>query len=181
MLQLPFDNKMIREATNWAENLGGIYNSITKGDGNYAGRLGELALTKHLSVEVEDHKDYDIIYEGKKIEVKTKRRAVEPKPDYTVNIAATSLHQKPDIYAFLSMEYLDRDSGGNYTDLLHIWLCGYKNSEQFFEEASFWPKGHPDPPAFKTHRDMYVMKIKYLDEEMCGSEVEKEVGRRPSA
>ena len=166
MLQLPFDNGMIRAATDWAENLGGIYNSITKGDGNYAGRLGELALAKHLGVEVEDSKDYDIIHEGKKIEVKTKRRAVKPQPDYTVNIAATSLHQKPDIYAFLSMEYLDRDSGGNYNDLLNIWLCGYKNAEQFFEEASFWPKGTPDPPAFKTHRDMYVMKIKDLDEKL---------------
>ena len=166
MLQLPFDKGMIRRATEWAENLGGIYNSITKGDGNYAGRLGELALAKHLGVEVEDSKDYDIIHDGKKIEVKTKRRAVAPQPDYTVNIAATSLHQKPDIYAFLSMEYLDRDSGGNYNDLLNIWLCGYKNAEQFFEEASFWPKGTPDPPAFKTHRDMYVMKIKDLDNKL---------------
>ena len=41
MLQLPFDKGMIRGSTEWAENLGGIYNSITKGDGNYAGRLGE--------------------------------------------------------------------------------------------------------------------------------------------
>ena len=166
MRSLKFNQKMIDQASQWANDLGGIKNSITKGDGNYAVRLGELALAKHLSVEVKDRKDYDIIYDGKKIEVKTKRRAVEPKPDYTVNIAATSLHQKPDIYAFLSMEYLDRDSGGNYTDLLHIWLCGYKNSEQFFEEASFWPKGHPDPPAFKTHRDMYVMKIRELDERL---------------
>jgi len=113
---------------------------------------------------VEDSKDYDIIHDGKKIEIKTKRRAVKPQPDYTVNIAATSLHQKPDIYAFLSMEYLDRDSGGNYNDLLNIWLCGYKNAEQFFEEASFWPKGTPDPPFFKTHRDMYVLTIGELDD-----------------
>ena len=69
MLQLPFDNEMIRAATDWAENLGGIYNSITKGDGNYAGRLGELALAKHLGVEVKDHKDYDLIYNDSKVEV----------------------------------------------------------------------------------------------------------------
>jgi len=166
MQSLKFNQKMIGQASLWAHDIGRIKNSITKGRGNYAGRLGELALAKHLGVEVEDSKDYDVIHEGKKIEVKTKRRAVEPKPDYTVNIAATSLHQKPDIYAFLSMEYLDRDSGGNYNDLLNIWLCGYKNAEQFFEEASFWPKGTPDPPAFKTHRDMYVMKIKDLDEKL---------------
>ena len=164
MLQLPFDNKMIREATDWAENLGGIYNSITKGDGNYAGRLGELALAKHLGVEVEDHKDYDLIYNDSKVEVKTKRRAPKPKSNYTVNIAATSKHQKPDKYAFLSLEYADRDSGGNYSDLRYIWLCGYKSSEQFFEEAEFWPKGTPDPPFFKTHRDMYVLTIGELDD-----------------
>ena len=166
MLQLPFDNKMIREATNWAENLGGIYNSITKGDGNYVGRLGELALAKHLGVEVEDHKDYDLIYNDSKVEVKTKRRATKPKSNYTVNIASTSRHQKPDTYAFLSVEYSDRDSGGNYSDLLKIWLCGYKSAEQFFEEAEFWPKGTTDPPFFTAHRDMYVMKIGELDERL---------------
>ena len=164
MKDLLFDNSMVRAATDWAENLGGIHNSITKGDGNYAGRLGELALAKHLGVEVKDHKDYDLIYNGERVEVKTKRRATKPKSNYTVNVAYTSIHQKPDKYAFLSLEYADRDSGGNYSDLQHIWLCGYKSAEQFFEEAEFWPKGTPDPPFFKTHRDMYVLTIGELDE-----------------
>ena len=166
MQSLKFNQKMIGQASLWAADIGRIKNSITKGRGNYAGRLGELALAKHLGVEVEDSKAYDIIYEGKKIEVKTKRRAVEPQPDYTVNIAATSLHQKPDTYAFLSLEYLDRDSSGHYSDLLNVWLCGYKDADKFFEEAEFWPKGTPDPPFFKTHRDMYVMKIGDLDERL---------------
>jgi len=164
MQSLKFNQKMIGQASLWAHDIGRIKNSITKGRGNYAGRLGELALAKHLGVEVEDRKDYDIIYDGKKVEVKTKRRAVKPKPEYTVNVAATSKHQKPDSYAFLSLEYTDRDSGGNYSDLLHIWLCGYKSAEQFFKEAEFWPKGTPDPPFFKTHRDMYVLTIGELDD-----------------
>jgi len=164
MQSLKFNQKMIDQASQWANDLGGIKNSITRGGGNYAGRLGELALAKHLSVEVEDHKDYDLIYNGEMVEVKTKRRATKPKSNYTVNIAATSKHQNPDKYAFLSLEYADRDSGGNYSDLQHIWLCGYKSSEQFFEEAEFWPKGTPDPPFFKTHRDMYVLTIVELDE-----------------
>ena len=166
MQSLKFNQKMIGQASQWANDLGGIKNSITRGDGNYAGRLGELALAKHLGVEVKDHKDYDLIYNDSKVEVKTKRRATKPKPNYTVNIASTSRHQKPDTYAFLSVEYSDRDSGGNYSDLLKIWLCGYKSADQFFEEAEFWPKGTPDPPFFKTHRDMYVMKIEELDERL---------------
>ena len=166
MRELPFDDKIIREATEWAENLGGIYNSITKGDGNFAGRFGELVLAKHLGVEVEDHKDYDLIYNDSKVEVKTKRRATKPKSNYTVNVAKTSTHQKPDSYAFLSLEYSDRDSAGHYSDLLKIWLCGYKDAAQFFEEAEFWLKGTTDPPFFTAHRDMYVMKIEELDERL---------------
>jgi len=166
VIELPFDKRMIREATEWAENLGGIYNSITRGDGNFAGRFGELVLAKHLGVEVEDHKDYDLIYNDSKVEVKTKRRATKPKPNYTVNIASTSRHQKPDSYAFLSLEYSDRDSAGHYSDLLKIWLCGYKDADQFFEEAEFWLKGTTDPPFFTAHRDMYVMKIGELDERL---------------
>ena len=134
MRELPFDDKIIREATEWAENLGGIYNSITRGDGNFAGRFGELVLAKHLGVKkVEDHKDYDLIYNDLRVEEKTKRRATTPKSNYTDNIASTSRHQKPDTYAFLSLEYSDRDGGGNYSDLLKIWLCGYKSADQFFD------------------------------------------------
>ena len=166
MQSLKFNQKMIDQASQWANDLGGIKNSITKGDGNYAGRLGELALAKHLNVGVEDHKDYDLIYNDLRVEVKTKRRATKPKPNYTVNIASTSRHQKPDSYAFLSLEYSDRDSAGHYSDLLKIWLCGYKDADQFFEEAEFWLKGTTDPPFCTAHRDMYVMKIGELDERL---------------
>lgn len=167
MQEIKFNKSMIAEAKEWADDLGSIKNSITKGGGNYAGRLGELALAKHLSVsELQDNSGYDIIFNDKKIEVKTKRRATRPKNSYTVNVAKTSRHQKPDYYAFLSLEYADRDSGGNYSDLQHIWLCGYKSQADFFDVAEFWPKGTLDPPYFKTHTDMYVMKIGELDDRL---------------
>ena len=168
MQSLKFNQEMIDQASLWANDLGGIKNSITRGDGNFAGRMGELALAKHLGLEVSDRKDYDMIFDGKKIEVKTKRRSVKPKPDYVVNVAATSEHQRPDIYAFVSLQYADRDSGANYTGLEHIWVCGYKDADQFWEECEFWPKGFPDPkmPSWKSHVDMHVMYIKNLDERL---------------
>ena len=89
MQSLKFNQEMIDQASLWANDLGGIKNSITRGDGNFAGRMGELALAKHLGLEVSDRKDYDMIFDGKKIEVKTKRRSVKPKEDYVVNVAAT--------------------------------------------------------------------------------------------
>ena len=170
MKTIPFNNSMIREATEWAENLGGIHNSITRGDGNFAGRLGELALERYIGdgAAVMDRKDYDIEHGGKKIEVKTKRRAVAPKENYLVNVAATSTHQVPDIYAFLSLEYDDRDSGGNYTDLKEVWLCGFKPSKDYFDQATFYAKGAKDPAmrSYKFSVDTYVMPIEELDERL---------------
>ena len=78
MKQLEYNQKMIEKAQDWAKYLGSINNSITKGAGNLAGRLGELALANHLGVCVEDDKDYDLWYNGEKVEVKTKRRNVPP-------------------------------------------------------------------------------------------------------
>jgi hypothetical protein len=167
MIEINFNKSMMKEAQDWANNLGSIKNSITKGKGNYAGRLGELALAKHLNVDrLEDNRSYDIIFNEKKIEVKTKRRAVKPKDSYVVNVAKTSNHQNPDYYAFVSLEYADRDSGGNYYDLQHIWLCGYKSHKDFIEKSEFWPKGFPDPkmPSWKSHVDMHVMEIANLDD-----------------
>ena len=56
MKQLFFDKPMLKEAEQWAENLGRINNSIMRGRGNLAGRLGEIALARHLGVDIEDHK-----------------------------------------------------------------------------------------------------------------------------
>ena len=47
MKELFFDKPMMEEARQWAEDLGGINNSILKGRGNHAGRLGEIALARH--------------------------------------------------------------------------------------------------------------------------------------
>ena len=115
---------MIEKAQDWAKYLGSINNSITKGGGNLAGRLGELALANHLGVCVEDHKDYDMIYKGEKIEVKTKRRTVPPQYSYDVSVAATSAHQKPDRYAFISIEFEGKTATGFYHKVKSIWLVG---------------------------------------------------------
>ena len=127
MQSIKFNQEMIDQALQWANDLGGIKNSITKGAGNLAGRLGEIALANHLSADVQDHREYDIIHKGKRIEVKTKRRTVAPRALYEVSVAKTSKHQHPDVYAFISMEF-DRKHKGSYYGLKNIWLCGYMDA-----------------------------------------------------
>ena len=165
MEELLFDKSMIEEAQEWADNLGSIKNSITKGKGNYVGRLGELALAKHIGAgEAQDQSGYDLVFKGKKIEVKTKRRAVPPRESYLVNIAETSKHQSPDIYAFISSQF-NTHKKGKYTGLEKLWLCGYKSSEDYFDQATFYSKGDKDPdmPLYKFSASCYVMRVRDLD------------------
>ncbi len=159
MEPIKFTQKMIDQALQWANDLGGIKNSITKGRGNLAGRLGEIALADHLSVDVQDHREYDLVYKGRSIEVKTKRRTVAPRGFYEVSVAKTSKHQHPDLYAFISMEF-DRKENGSYFGLKNIWLCGY--SDDYFKKAKYMKKGDRDG-SFTTLVDMYNLRIDQLD------------------
>ncbi len=174
MRKLNFDQSMIDEAIKKAEELGSINNSITSGRGNLAGYLAEIALTKYLGCKNiscdkgRDKYDYDLIKDGRKIDVKTKRRTVDPKPFFEVSIAGTSKHQKTDTYAFISITFKEKRGMGSqaqYYGVESIWLCGFMSKEDYFNKAIFWKKGAVDPSnGFKVHADMYNMPISSLGE-----------------
>ena len=174
MRKLNFDQSMIDEAVKKAEDLGSINNSITSGRGNLAGYLAEIALTKYLDCKNiscdkgRDKYDYDLIKDGRKIDVKTKRRTVDPKPFFEVSIAGTSKHQKTDTYAFISITFKEKRGMGSkaqYYGVESIWLCGFMSKEDYFDKAIFWKKGAVDPSnGFKVHADMYNMPISSLGE-----------------
>jgi hypothetical protein len=165
---------MIDNAVKKAEELGSINNSITSGRGNLAGYLAEIALTKYLDCKNiscdkgRDKYDYDLIKDGRKIDVKTKRRTVDPKPFFEVSIAGTSKHQKTDTYAFISITFKEKRGMGSkaqYYGVESIWLCGFMSKEDYFDKAIFWKKGAVDPSnGFKVHADMYNMPISSLGE-----------------
>jgi hypothetical protein len=156
--KLEWDSDMVKDADEWAAELGSLNNSITAGDGNFAGRLGELALAKHLNVpRVQDDYWYDLIYKGETIEVKTKRRTWDPMMFYDVSVAKTSTHQQPDRYAFIS---ITGKWGIDGRKVKNIWLCGFMDRDEFFKKARFMRRGKTDKSnGFKTHADMYNLEI----------------------
>ncbi len=174
MRKLNFDQSMMDEAIKKAEALGSINNSITSGKGNLAGYLAEIALSadlgcKNISCDSGNEKyNYDLIKNNLKIDVKTKRRTVDPKPFYEVSIAGTSKHQKADVYAFISITFKEKRGMGSkaqYYGVESIWLCGFMSKEDYFDKAIFWKKGAIDPSnGFKVHADMYNMPISSLGE-----------------
>jgi len=160
---------MIQQALEKAESLGSINNSITRGKGNVAGYLAEIALNEYLNSQNVscnaglEKFNFDLIKGGKKIEVKTKRRTVDPQPHYEVSIAETSKHQQPDVYSFVSITFKKREGRGRssvYKGVDKIWLCGFMPRDEYFERARFIPKGEIDPSNnFLTHANMFNMKM----------------------
>lgn len=138
-----------------ASSMGNLHGSIENGDGNYAGIFGEMLFTKEIGGVRANTYDYDVIYDDTKIDVKTKRRSVEPEPYYECSIADYNTEQDCDLYYFVSVLY----------DYSEAWLLGYKSPENYYEEAVFHEEGDFDPDnGFEFKADCWNLPISDLEE-----------------
>lgn len=134
-----------------------LNNSIMHGKSNIFGALGEI-LVQDLFIE---HKvdtnstyDYDLIIDGLKIDVKTKKitEKFTPQPDYFVTLPAFNTKQKCDYYFFTSVSDTHK----------YFYLLGYISKENFFKNALFKKKNEKDIFGFPLRCDCYTMQIKNL-------------------
>jgi hypothetical protein len=166
---IPHTDEMVKDSFEKASRLGSLNNSILQGRGNAAGYMGEEAVAAYLGADIvsDDEYSHDLMKDNKRIEVKTKRRTVPPVGMYEVSVAAASRHQKPDLYAFVSLQF--KRSGKvndrmRYGGLEFVWLLGYKNPEDYFRESQAWKPGDIDPDNnFEAHVDMFNLPIYMLD------------------
>ena len=133
--------------------------SITNGNSNIYGALGEIIIYDlynkiGLNVDFSPTYDYDLIIDNYKIDVKTKRTTVIPRPDYLCSIAAFNTRQKCEFYFFLRIN----------ENLQECYLLGYKNKVDFFNEATFNEKGSLDVNGWEFKNDCYNLKIEKLNE-----------------
>ena len=160
MIKVEVTHEMISRARQNSEDLGLLRNSILMGLGNFTGFIGE-EVVKHFfkynafvhPLDCENTKDYDIIYNGKKYDVKTKLRKDDPKPEWDCSIAAYNTVQKCDGYIFVSL----------VKDQNYAWILGYMPKEEYFSMATYWPKDKYDPSnGYKVRASCYNLKIKDL-------------------
>jgi len=174
IISIPWDGNMVDRARAKAKKLGEIRNSILKGGGNTAGYLGEEAVASYIEAKItscnkgSDKYNYDITAkDSRKIEIKTKRRTVYPKDYFDVSVAKTSVHQRPDLYIFVSIEFEDMKMANGrrcYYGIKSICILGQAKPEDFFSRASLWEQGDIDKRnGFKTHVDMYNLPISEID------------------
>ena len=133
--------------------MGELRNSITKGDGNVIGFLGEIVVCDWLGLKQGNTYDYDFtLPNGKTVDVKTKRCRSIPKPDYDCSVSAFNTRQKCDYYLFNRI----------HTDLSKLWVLGYVEKQTYFNNAIKHWAGQTDLNGFTYKSDCYNMPIKKL-------------------
>lgn len=138
-----------------------LKNSIRHGKGTFIGKLGEQVIAKYLGISLPiDTYNYDMIYKGKKIEVKTKETTVPfVKLHYECSISDFNPNQMCDYYAFLRI----------LNDYSKAWICGFILKKEYFEKAKFHKKGDIDDSNNFTFKcDCHNLSYSDLEEKING-------------
>jgi hypothetical protein len=148
---------MINFAIEESKRLGVLNNSIRNGNGNIVGVLGELAVLKHFkeATKVKSY-EYDVEYQGKKIEVKSQQRKVIPTESYDVNVSNYNPNQTADYYFFTSVTFRNNCFES-------VYLLGYYPKNEYIKTARLIKKGEVDlTNNWICSADCYSMQIKDL-------------------
>ena len=130
MIEINITPEHISEAEQLYE-FGSLNNSITKGNSNIFGALGEVIIKDYFNAPIVGHHDYDLIIDRYKIHVKTKRSNYPPQPDELCSVAAYNIRQQCDFYFFVRV----------LQDKTKAWLLGYLSKKDFYTKAEFNLKG----------------------------------------
>ena len=154
MQEIDVTPDMVANAMKKAKEMGRLNNSITRGQGNIAGFIGEEVARHVLGGEENNTYDYDLITKkGLRVDVKTKRTSVKPKDYYECSVAALNTKQNCDYYAFVRV----------HNDMHTAWFLGVYPKEEYYKDATFLKKGEVDPSNnFTVKSNCYNLPISSL-------------------
>lgn len=156
MIEVEITQDMKQRAWRKAREMGEINNSITKGEGNIAGFLGEQVANEIIKGDITNTYSYDIVKDGIRYDVKTKRCTSKPKDYYECSIASLQKKQDCDIYVFVRLENIN----GRWK---RAWVLGQYYKHEYFEDAKFLKKGQIDGDNnFRVKADCYNIAISDL-------------------
>ena len=156
MIEIIITEAMKKRAALKAKEMGKLHNSITNGDGNLAGFLGEEIANTLINGEITNTYDYDIIKDNIRYDVKTKRCTSKPKDYYECSVAAYNTRQNCDAYIFVRIENVDGKWG-------RAWVLGQYPKQEYFNDARFLKRGQKDGDnGFFVKADCYNMLISDL-------------------
>ena len=142
MVEVNFSQELVDQALTEAEELGKLKGSITNGDSNAIGMLGELLVQRYLDCDRTPTYDYDLVHKTWRLDVKTKGCTCVPQDCWDASIADWNTRQDCDAYVFVRVQHL-----AGFKDIFvgKAWIFGWMPKEEYFESATFHSKGSPDP------------------------------------
>ena len=156
MVEVKINPQWKKAALKEAEEMGALRKSITNGEGNLAGFVGERVVADYLEVKKANTYEYDLVTKKEKTyDVKTKRCKFKPLPTYTVSVCALNTKQDCDAYIFVRVD----------NDMTTAWILGYMPKDEFYKKAKFCKRGDIDPDShcnWRFKEDCYNMYIKDL-------------------
>lgn len=155
MIEIKLTLEDFRKAKQLATEMGALRKSITKGSGNMAGFLGEIAACRVYGATINNTYDFDLLLsDGRKADVKTKRTTVAPRPDYDCSVAQYNTRQACDIYIFTRL-LIETET---------VYVLGHYDKLKYFEDARFWLKGELDPRNnYTVKASCFNMQISQLE------------------
>jgi len=100
----------------------------------------------------------DIVFNNKKIDVKTMGRTTDVKSGYTNNFLKLQDHFDTDVYIFCSYHKTKEE----------VTVCGWITKDDFIKKRRFYKKGSTrtrlDGTSFKTFSDLYEIDNKELNQ-----------------
>ena len=138
-------------------NFKALNNSITEGESQIYGALGEVMVMDFLRslnkpVKYIGSYDYDLEINGKKIDVKTIKTDKEPTNDFNANISAFNTRQQTDFYLWCSVA----------ESMKYGYIIGYLEKDEFYRIAELKKKGQIDWGKWVFKSDTYTTKVKNI-------------------
>lgn len=154
MIEVVITGDMLVTARDKAAEMGKLRNSITRGQGNIAGFLGEAIAQQVMGGTLANTYEYDLVLDnGKTVDVKTKQTSVKPLDTYECSIASLNTTQECDYYAFVRVK----------NDLSVGWFLGVYDKQQYMLDSTFMKKGTiDDSNGYIVKSDCYNLKINQL-------------------
>ena len=140
-IEIDVTEDMLSRAKKQASKHSDIPNSIMRGAGNLAGYIGEQIVLEYIEDSIPyNTKDCDVYLNPFSdnpisIDVKTKRRRVYPRDEYTCHIAEASLHQNCDMYVFCQVNFKKNPKTKWELDTSKAYILGWMMKEDFLKKS----------------------------------------------
>jgi hypothetical protein len=153
MRHITIDPKIISRAKELSEEMGVLNGIVSSHRKNMVGFIGELLFLQLFGGEHIGGYDYDIILDGRKIDVKSSECSNAPKPHHVAKVFCGFSQQQCDYYAFFKLK----------KDWLQAWYVGALSKREFLSKATINKKGSILPGTnIVAKADQYQVKISDL-------------------